>query len=304
MSPVPDRKATRLSEFAFLVLLPALAGCVPHSVFSYAATHGMVVSQTEGDAFRHLVIRKFALSPPQSRLHVYLEGDGIPWTGNRPSVDPTPRITLALSLASQDSTDVAYIGRPCYFRVSDAEVCRPRYWTSHRYGEEVVASIAAAIERVRQSRHTEIVLIGYSGGGALAALLESRIPGVVAVVSIAANLDIDAWTDFHDYDRLDGSLNPILQSRDPHILHLQLVGARDDTVPPATSAAYSSVRPGVELIEFEQFDHVCCWEDQWPSILELLADQIARAATCGPDYRRPGQARKSSTLLCRKSMAY
>jgi pimeloyl-ACP methyl ester carboxylesterase len=53
-----------------------------------------------------------------------------------------------------------------------------------------------------------VLLIGHSGG-ALAILLAARVPQVVAVVTIAGNLDTDVWTKLHGYLRLQGSLNPI-----------------------------------------------------------------------------------------------
>ena len=84
------------------------------SVTDFATDHQMTVLQVEGNGFSHLVIQRSG-SPPGSRLHVYIEGDGIPWHGNFPSADPTPHNTLALRLASLDPNDIAYVGRPCYF---------------------------------------------------------------------------------------------------------------------------------------------------------------------------------------------
>ncbi len=252
--------------------LAGLPGCA-HSVVAFADGHQMTVDRVEGHGFEHLVIRRTAPSTG-IRLHVYIEGDGLPWIGNLPSRDPSPINTLALKLANQDPTEFVYVGRPCYFTRAAPVRCTPRYWTSHRYGEEVLQSMAHAIERVREPRHAEIVLIGYSGGGALAALLESRIEGVIGVLTVAANLDIDAWTEFHDYDPLTGSLNPIRQSRDPDIFHLQLVGSSDIKVPAATSNEYAQIQPNVELREFEEFGHVCCWEEAWPEILQDFSARI------------------------------
>ncbi|NNF40000.1 MAG: hypothetical protein HKN64_01390 [Woeseiaceae bacterium] len=249
----------------------------------------MTMLEIAGEGFDHLVIQRLA-SPPRETLHVYIEGDGLPWLGNRASADPTQRTPLALSLAGLDKQDVAYIGRPCYFGVADASRCHPRIWTSHRYSAEVVSSMAAAIQRVRRPEHGAIVLIGYSGGGTLAALLESQVADVAGVVSIAANLDIDAWTTLHGYDALSHSLNPIRASRAPDVVHLQLVGRHDTKVPPSISIAYANTQPGVELIEFEHFDHVCCWEDQWPSILPELS---ARLDSSG---RKEGPGRAESRL--------
>jgi predicted alpha/beta hydrolase family esterase len=254
-------------------VLTVLTGCASNSVYEFADRHLMTVSEVNGDGFDHLVVQRMSGSSG-NRLHVYIEGDGIPWSGNLPSANPTPRNTLALTLASLDPVDFIYVGRPCYFFRTTPPQCSPKNWTSHRYGEDVVRSMASAIERSRQARHSEVVLIGHSGGGTLAALLETRVEGVVGVVTVAANLDIDAWTTVHDYDALSGSLNPIKQTRKSNILHLQYVGGRDDSVPVSTSVGYSLNQPNVELIEFEEFDHVCCWEDAWPAILQQLPARI------------------------------
>lgn len=251
-----------------------VAGCAPMSVSDFAARHRMTMREVEGSGFNHLVIQRMG-SPPGTRLHVYIEGDGIPWRGNLPSADPTPRNTLALRLANLDSADVAYIGRPCYFGIDAHRNCFPKYWTSDRYGEEVLQSMASVIRRVRQPQHIEIVLIGHSGGGTLAALLESRVDGVVGIISIAANLDTDEWTRHHGYDGLTGSLNPAAQERVTDSLHLQLVGGKDRTVPAYTSENYAALHANVDRVVFEDFDHVCCWEEEWPAILADFSSRIA-----------------------------
>lgn len=30
---------------------------------------------------------------------------------------------------------------------------------------------------------------------------------------------------------------------------------------------YSRLKPNVELVVYPDFDHVCCWEDEWTEIL-------------------------------------
>ena len=233
----------------------------------------MATTRVKGDGFTHLVIQR-AGTLPNSRLHIYIEGDGTPWVGNFPSEDPTPHNALALRLANKDSSDIAYVGRPCYFGLANEKECQPKFWTSHRYGDDVVASMASVIKRVRQSRHTEIVLIGHSGGGVLAALLETRVVGVVGVITVGANLDIDRWTQHHNYDPLTGSINPLMQERDPNIPHLQLIGKADNVVPTSISTQYSALHTNVELMEFDGFDHVCCWEKQWPTILSAFSNRL------------------------------
>jgi pimeloyl-ACP methyl ester carboxylesterase len=200
----------------------------------------------------------------------------MPWAGNLPGADPTPRDTLALRLMNADTSNVAYVGRPCYFGMDqDSGRCHPRDWTSHRYSEEVIRSMAAVIVQLRAPEHDAIVLVGHSGGGVLAALLESEVENVIGVITVAANLDIDAWTEHHQYDRLEGSIDPMTRSRDTAIPHLQYIGSEDAVVPPGTASAYAASHPGVELILIPDFGHVCCWERAWPEILDTASSRFA-----------------------------
>jgi len=132
-------------------------------------------------------------------LNVYLEGDGTPWRYRTIVMpDPTPRRPLMLELMSADPSWSLYLGRPCYNGTSRDAGCDNRLWTSARYSPQVVDSMASAI-RVISERHDvdEIRLFGHSGGGALAVLLTEQLSNVKLIVTIAGNLDIDAWTDHH-----------------------------------------------------------------------------------------------------------
>ena len=182
--------SSRLAPISLTACLISVSACSTYSAEQFADYFQMLPREIEVDGFRHLVYQNTNL-PPTGRLHIYIEGDGNPGTNDRPSADPTPSFALALRLANLDLQDVAWIGRPCYYGMQDAARCDPKYWTSHRYSEEVVRSMASVIEQVREPEHVEIVLIGYGGGGTIAALLESRVEGVVAVATIAGNLDID-----------------------------------------------------------------------------------------------------------------
>ena len=233
----------------------------------------MTIADVETRRFRHFVAHRWA-SPPANRLHVYSEGDGTPWVGNYPNTDPPPRNPLALHLAALDPADVAYVGRPCYFDRAEDRNCNPRYWTSHRYGEDVLQSMAAAIQSVRLERHGEILLIGHSGGGTIAVLLAPRVDGVVGVISIGANLDVAAWAGHHGYDPLAGSLDPARQPPGSTIPHWQLVGTGDRRVPPDVSVHYADRRANVSLREFQGFDHVCCWERDWTGILATVTGEL------------------------------
>jgi hypothetical protein len=96
------------------------------------------------------------------------------------------------------------------------------------------------------------------------------VPETAAVVTVAANLDTDAWADVRGVGRLAGSLNPARQPPLPdRILQRHYAGGRDEVVPAAVTAR--GVRNGAELTIVPAYDHRCCWEELWPRLLSDLA---------------------------------
>jgi pimeloyl-ACP methyl ester carboxylesterase len=144
--------------------------------------------------------------------------------------------------------------------------------------------IAAMRRALGPDTKREIALIGYSGGGVLAMLIAPRVEQVRRVVTVAANLDIDAWADHHGYSRLSGSLNPATAPPLPiTIRQLHLAGGRDLRVPPYLSRPVAARQPGAEYLLLADFDHTCCWERAWPSILASLAGPLARPFAMTPE---------------------
>lgn len=222
-----------------------------------------------GEAYRHLRYSRRS-NDDSSPLHVYIEGDGSPWIlGVEPSSDPTPSNPLALRLMARDPSDVVYLGRPCYFGLVKDAGCSPEAWTSARYSSAVVRSMADAIRRtMSETSHSETILIGYSGGGNIARLVAALVPGVTGVLTVNANLDVDAWVDRYNYLPLHLSLNPAESTPLPSsILHVQAIGDRDTVVDPAITESYRDRGQPVDVWHFADFDHVCCWLEAWPEIL-------------------------------------
>lgn len=257
----------------FLGALISTAGCqsLPEHIDGYAARQGMERRVIAGDPFRHVVYERDGTG---GTLHVYIEGDGRPWLhGVLVADDPTPRSPYALTLMARDPAPAVYLGRPCYFGLHTDDGCDERFWTAARYAPAVVDSMAAALERLlAERRQPEVVLVGYSGGGALAVLLAHRVPRLRGVVTVAANLDTDEWTARHGYLPLDESLNPMTAARLRGIPHIHFGGAEDTVVSGDTIAAFAE-RHGGRYRIIEGFDHRCCWRERWPPLLYELLDE-------------------------------
>lgn len=235
---------------------------------SLAQHFGFRKAIVDGDGFRHVVYEN-SKPAPDGALHIYIDGDGTPYADvTRSTTDPTPRNLLMLRLMARDPADSVYVGRPCYFALQHDSICKPTFWTTARYGPQVLASMEAVLreESIKHAaKHLEI--FGLSGGGVIAVLLAQRIDAVARVVTIGSNLDIDAWCDLHHYSRLVGSINPVEQPAlrtNVHVLHL--VGNLDTNTPPYMVQAAARQR-GEQVRVVENFDHGCCWEKLWPTFL-------------------------------------
>lgn len=237
----------------------------------------------QGTIFRHHAFAAVRGTP--GLLVLFIDGDGSPWTGGgyRVASDPTSRQLVALDLAGLTPGSVLYLGRPCYLDSSRPAECSARLWTSERYSPEVVASMSAAAARyIAQQGFEQVLLVGYSGGATLAALMADSLPRVSGFVSIAGNLDPDSWTRLHGYLPLQGSLNPSLQPALPASLpQWYLLGGQDKNVPAAASGRYLERVAPDRIWRFPQFDHECCWVREWPALFARIATELSARRTLG-----------------------
>jgi pimeloyl-ACP methyl ester carboxylesterase len=89
------------------------------------------------------------------------------------------------------------------------------------------------------------------------------------LITVAANLDIDTWADYHGYELLSGSLNPAnAEGLDITVEQLHLYGSDDKVVAPATADRFFARNPNATREIIPDFDHVCCWIAAWPEILD------------------------------------
>jgi dienelactone hydrolase len=217
---------------------------------------------------------------PTERLTIYIEGDGLAWiTGDRVSRDPTPADPLALRLAlAQPDGAAAYLGRPCQYVDAQASNCSSRYWAEARFSSDVVAATDVAIESIKQRFGARyLTLVGYSGGGTVAALVAEKRRDVDCLVTVAGNLDPAAWVGLHQLAPLAGSENPADHVNALRgVVQRHMVGSRDENVTPALVLSFAALfpvgeRPGVTVVP--GFDHHCCWAEYWPSLWRSISER-------------------------------
>ncbi len=262
-------------------LLLAVTGCVVLSpeqrrenARQLAATAGWQEIRLPTDAF---VLAGFVPQPVgrnNKTLTIYIEGDGLAWlNGSTISPDPTPIHPIALQLALRQAQGaVAYLARPCqYVGNEERRGCSRRYWTDRRFAPEVIKAANQAIDLLKERFGAQqLVLVGYSGGGAVAALAAARRHDVALLVTVAGNLDHQQWTKQHQASPLTGSLNPADAWHDLQgVPQLHFVGGRDTVVGRGVAEAFAARfppdrRPEIRLLP--DADHVAGWVEQWPAL--------------------------------------
>jgi len=257
---------------------PAVFFCAACALVQSPAERARVMAEAAGLVAIDLAderLRAFArparVEHPVSPVTIYVESDGAPWrVPNEPPRDPTPRDPLVLRMMLTDPSPLlAYLGRPCQYLDEQAlGRCDPVLWRRGRFMDETVAAMSLAVDRIKRFyAATEVNLVGYSGGGAMAALIAARRSDVRCLVTIAAPLDTKAWTAALGVSALTASLNPadsaaaLAKVRQTHFM-----GGSDRLVPPATTKRFLDQAARATVIHKEDFDHQCCWDEQWPSL--------------------------------------
>jgi dienelactone hydrolase len=268
----------------------ALAGCATNHLDERQAATARIATDAGWQRFT-VETGSFALAgfaPPQLKrngtLTIYIEGDGLAWLdAETPSFNPTPLDPVALRLALNDpSGHAVYLARPCqYVTGKMRHGCAMKYWTGSRFSPAVIEATDQAINQLKQrTGSSTLILVGYSGGGAVAALVAARRQDVRALITVAGNLDPVKWAQLLRVAPLQGSLNPAdaWQSLQ-RIPQYHFVGGADKMVPPAVALAYQSrfppgQRPAVHIVD--GYTHACCWDRNWPELLRMARKAVSR----------------------------
>lgn len=222
----------------------------------------------------------YAVPPAQPSgpvLTVVIEGDGASHDGRgRPSADPTPwRKAGGLDIARAFPADgpIVWLGRLCQFTLDQDPACRQADWTTGRFSPAAVAAATDAIDQLKaRTGAVQVRLVGWSGGGTLAALVAERRTDVEGLITLAAPLDTDTWTAGLGLSPLTGSLNPADGRLAAPQVHLY--GAFDAAVPARGQMAAARALAGAGgVVAVRRQRHECCWPRELTFALAALEDQ-------------------------------
>jgi len=271
-------------KYYTIILTIALlsSGCVSklspkvrqHTADTVAQAGNLVQQKIATDDFLLTTYQRFDATADNKQMVVYIEGDGMAWISrDQLSNNPTPVQPIALKLASIDTNvNVLYIARPCqYLWPQKMNRCSSRYWSDKRGSEEVISSINQAISIVKQKQNiSSIRLIGYSGGGGIAALIADRRADVSEFVSVSGNLNYKLFTQTHNLSPMNGSIDPItVANQIDSIPQIHYVGADDKIIPRQIALSFSDK---VKVINNVSHDN---WPDKWAQILKTVNHDLS-----------------------------
>ena len=197
--------------------------------------------------------------------------------------DPTPLDPVGLKMAVKDkSENLIYLGQPCaYFTVDVMTKCDRELMTTRRFSDDVIEGYSKVLQHYKDIYGVSgFHLVGYSGGGSIAALLANKHPEVLSLRTVAANLNTNIAERISNTESFRGSRNP---SEDVFTLGVvpqhHFIGARDEFVRPAILAGYlSEIGPSrcVRTTLVPGVSHRNGWEEIWPSLMNAPLDCKAR----------------------------
>ncbi|MAE52161.1 MAG: hypothetical protein CMH27_10160 [Micavibrio sp.] len=211
--------------------------------------------------------------------NIYIEGDGTVWTQERKrSLNPTPMNPVALHMAAHDKADnVAYLARPCqYSDMTDPETpCPQSTWEGGRFSNKVITSMNTALDEIKARYDIEnLNLIGYDGGGAIAAILAATRDDVVSLRTVAANLDHEVYTNHHEIAPFAESLNPVdYAAQLKYIPQHHFIGGQDDIMPPTILHSYLQALGTSNCVNYtfiQEAEHEAGWVEKWPALFQSL----------------------------------
>ena len=197
---------------------------------------------------------------------VYIEGDGLSWIDRfTPSSDPTPVDPLTFKLAKLDqSPNVIYLARPCQYLISNE--CRKEIWTKLQYSKAILGLYEQILNEIAL-RHSEVHLIGYSGGSVIAMHLASiDNKKVKSVRTIAGNINPNEFTKLLNLSTYQTSINlDLMDDKIKDISQTHYYGNRDKVIPKEIYSNYHDQYFNNSCIKITEVNasHTRGWEEFW-----------------------------------------
>lgn len=253
-----------------------LVGCIsadPHSAAQKIASESGMTSK-KFDTYPFPIIGWHRITPPVHSLRVYIEGDGFAWKSRTtPSDNPTPRNPTGLKLAGADTqANVLYLARPCQFIGPPLPAnCRVNIWTQDRFSPAVIDAMNEALSQmVARYPGVKLDLVGYSGGGNIAALLAERRDDVRSLRTVAGNLDVAYVNALHQVTPMPAAESAIDRASALRALpQNHYSGEADTTVPSAVARRFQQAVGGrcVQTEVVSGMGHGSDWAAVWPRLL-------------------------------------
>lgn len=223
----------------------------------------------------------FSITTPGAPVWVFVEGDGLAWiTPSQPSRNPTPVDPVALRLAASDpAANRLYLARPGQYLDTDVG---QRYWLQARFSAEVVNALEESVRMaLEEAGSTELVLVGYSGGAALTALLAQRLVAAgkppLGWMTVAGNVDPTYWTQLRGLSPLAASLDPAVGAATlADVPQVHLSGLDDQAVPSAVLQHFLARYPHQRCVRVVPVpaSHSGPWLSQWSAARDAFPDCV------------------------------
>lgn len=213
---------------------------------------------------------------------IYIEGDE---TDGLLNPTATPTDPIALRLAAQDGgQNVIWLARPCQYGkgAKDSKTCPADYSASKRFAPEVIDTYNQVLDNIKAYYGiTDLNLVGYDGGAAIATILTSQRSDIKTLRTVAGNLDPKTLSTLTEQPYQEGSLNPMdFAAGTASIAQRHFIGKLDADMPPAVYNSYAqAVAQGqcVNVTLVDNADHSAGWVEQWKVLKDIPVDCSAPA---------------------------
>jgi hypothetical protein len=217
---------------------------------------------------------------------IYIEGDSINQINTNPNlvsnnflrINSTPDVPLGLYLASRDqSENLAYLARPCQFiKIPEEKGCPQSYWQENRFTPEIINAYQRALDDIKARYDiTAFHIVGYDGGGNIAAVLAAKRSDIITLRTVAGNLNPDFTTDKTNHTTLASNSVMAIDHATAlaRVPQHHFIGAADQIITPGVYHSYRQMVGLSDCISYsliQDADHTNGWVERWPSLLDIM----------------------------------